>query len=66
MKKQGLFLKAALLYKMNFLQAENMQKKLVGNYIMYYLPDTGEKIVYILSIVYGKQNTDEILKKLDI
>lgn len=49
-----------------FLQAENVRKKLVGNYIMYYLPDTGEKIVYILRIVYGKQNTDEILKKLNI
>ena len=66
MKKQGLFLKAALLYKMNFLQAENMQKKLVGNYIMYYLSDEKEKIIYILRIVYGKRNMDEILKKLDI
>ena len=49
-----------------FLQVENVRKKLVGNYIMYYLPDTGEKIIYILRIVYGKRNMDEILKKLDI
>ena len=48
------------------LQVENVRKKLVGNYIMYYLPDTGEKIIYILRIVYGKRNMDEILKKLDI
>ena len=49
-----------------FLQVENARKKLVGNYIMYYLPDTEEKVIYILRIVYCKRNMDEILKKLDI
>ncbi len=49
-----------------FLQVENVRKKLVGNYIMYYLPDTEEKLIYILRIVYGKRNMDEILNKLDI
>lgn len=49
-----------------FLQIENVRKKLIGNYIMYYLPNTAEKIIYILRIVYGKQNITEILIKLDI
>ena len=49
-----------------FLQVENARKKLVRNYIMYYLPDMEEKVIYILRIVYGKRNMDEILKKLDI
>lgn len=49
-----------------FLQVENLQKKLIGNYIMYYLPDIREKIIYILRIVYGKQNITEIHIKLDI
>ncbi len=49
-----------------FLQVKNVRKKLVGNYIMYYLPDTKEKIIYILRIVYGKRNMDEILKNLNI
>ena len=49
-----------------FLQLDNLRKKLIGNYIMYYLPDMGEKIIYILRIVYGKRNMDAILKKLDI
>ena len=49
-----------------FLQVGNVRKKLVGNYIMYYLPDTGEEIIYVLRIVYGKRNMDEILKKLNI
>ena len=49
-----------------FLQIENMRKKLVGNCIKYYFLDVGENIIYILRIVYGKRNLDEILKKLDI
>lgn len=49
-----------------FLQVENLRKKLIGNYIMYYLPDMREKIIYILHIVYGKQNITEIHIKLDI
>ena len=49
-----------------FLQVENLRKKLIGNYIMYYLPDMREKIIYILRIVYGKQNITEMHIKLDI
>lgn len=49
-----------------FLQLESVRKKMVGNYIMYYLPDMGEEIIYVLRIVYRKRNMDEILKKLDI
>lgn len=49
-----------------FLQLESVRKKLVGNYIMYYLPVMGEEIIYVLRIVYRKRNMDEILKKLDI
>ena len=49
-----------------FLQLDNLRKKLIGNYIMYYLLDVGENIIYILRIVYGKRNLDEILKKLHI
>ena len=49
-----------------FLQVENLRKKLIGNYIMYYLPDMREKIIYILRIVYDKQNITEIHIKLDI
>ena len=49
-----------------FLQVENIRKKLIWNYIMYYLPNRKEKMIYILRIVYSKRNMDEILKKLDI
>lgn len=60
------FLESGSLVHNEFLQIENVRKKLVGNYIVYYLLDIGENIIYILRIVYGKRNLDEILKKLDI
>ena len=60
------FSESGFLVDNEFLQVENVRKKLVGNYIMYYLSDEKEKIIYILRIVYGKRNMDEILKKLDI
>ena len=49
-----------------FLQVENVRKKLIGNYIMYYLSDTKEKTIFILRIVYSKCDMDAIFKKLDI
>ena len=48
------------------LQFADVRKKLVGNYIMYYLPSKEDKIIYVLRIIYGKRNMDEILAKLDI
>ena len=60
------FLESGSLVHNEFLQLESVRKKLVGNYIMYYLPDMGEEIIYVLRIVYRKRNMDEILKKLDI
>ncbi len=49
-----------------FLQIENIRKKRIGNYIMYYISNSKEKMIIILRIVYGKRNMDEILEKLDI
>ena len=49
-----------------FLQLDNLRKKLIGNYIMYYLPNTAENIIFILRIVYGKQNITDIHIRLDI
>ena len=60
------FLESGSLVHNEFLQLESVRKKLVGNYIMYYLPDMGEEIIYVLRIVYRKRNMDENLKKLDI
>lgn len=61
-EKTRVFPESGSLVDNEFLQLENVRKKLIGNYIMYYLPDTGEKIIYILRIIYSKQNITEILK----
>lgn len=61
-EKTRVFPESGSLVDNEFLQLENVRKKLTGNYIMYYLPDTGEKIIYILRIIYSKQNITEILK----
>ncbi len=49
-----------------FLQIENVRRRLVGSYIMYYLLSHEEKTIYILRIVYGKRNIDEIIKDLGV
>lgn len=43
-----------------------IRKKLVGNYMMYYLPDSDEQMIFILRIVYSRRNMDEILRQLNI
>ena len=47
-----------------FIPNKKKKKKLIGNYIMYYLPDFDEKMIFVLRIIYGRQNIDEILRLL--
>lgn len=49
-----------------FVPNTKIRKKLTGNYIMYYLPDSDEKMIFVLRIVYGRRNMDEILRQLNI
>ena len=46
-----------------YLPDTRVRRKMVGNYIMYYLPS--KKMVYVLRIVYGRRNVDEIFRYLD-
>lgn len=48
-----------------YLPDTRVRKKMVGNYVMYYLPSSAEKMVYVLRIVYGRRSADEILRYLD-
>lgn len=47
-----------------YLPDTKVRKKLVGNYIFYYLPDSAEKTIFVLRIVYGRRNMDEILRQI--
>lgn len=49
-----------------FLSDTEIRKKLTGSYIMYYLPVKEEKMIYVVRIVYGKRNMEEILRELDL
>lgn len=45
-----------------FLSDKMIRRVPIENYIIYYKAHYEEKIIYILRIVYGKRNLDEILK----
>ena len=41
-----------------------VRRKLVGSYIMYYLPDADAHMIHILRIIYGQRFLDEIVQEL--
>ncbi len=43
---------------------KDIRKKLVGNYTMYYFPDMNAETIYLLRIIYGRRNLDEILREM--
>ena len=47
-----------------FVSDMQVRKKLVDNYILYYLPDFTNKMIFVLRIVFGRRNMDEILRKM--
>ena len=47
-----------------FLADKLVRKLPVDNYILYYKTDYDEKVIFVLRIVYGKRNLDEVLKKI--
>lgn len=48
-----------------FLPYKGIRKKLFGNYIMYYFPDMKAETVYVLRIIYGRRNLDEIIREMN-
>lgn len=44
-----------------FVVGLGVRKKIVSNYIMYYLPISKEEKIYVVRIVYEKRNMSEIL-----
>lgn len=49
-----------------FFSDVGVRKKLIGDYVLYYIPVPEEKKIYIARIVYGKRNMDEILRQLNL
>lgn len=49
-----------------FLPCKTIRKKQVGNYILYYFPDEKAETIYVLRILYGRRNLDEILREMNV
>ncbi len=49
-----------------FLSNTKLRKKTVGSYLLYYLSVPETETAYIVRIVYGKRNMEEILRQLDL
>lgn len=49
-----------------FLSNTKLRKKTVGSYLLDYLSVPETETVYIVRIVYGKRNMEEILRQLDL
>lgn len=49
-----------------FLPYKTIRKKTSGSYIMYYFPDMKAGTIYILRIIYGRRNLDEILREMSL
>ena len=48
-----------------FLPDREIRKSLVGNYVLYYLPDIKEKRIYVLRLLYGRRNLDELVREIN-
>lgn len=60
------FLESGSLVINEFVPNTKIRKKLAGNFIMYYMPDFDEKMIFVLRIVYGRRSMDEILRQLNV
>lgn len=47
-----------------YLPNGNVRRKLVGNYILYYLPEDAEKEIIVLRVIYSRRSIEEIQKYL--
>ena len=45
-----------------FLTDKSLRKLLVGNYIIYYQAHHPTQTIYIVRIIYGKRNLDEVFR----
>ena len=57
---------SAMLLDNEFLSDKNVRRVVVDNYVMYYTVRQSEQTVYIVRIVYGKRNLEEIYRSLNV
>ena len=47
-----------------YLQIRTVRKKPVGNYILFYYPDMEAQTIYVLRVIYGRRNLEQILMNI--
>ena len=48
-----------------FLPNREIRKSLVGNDVLCYFPDINENSIYVLRILYGRRNLDELVRDIN-
>ena len=49
----------------DFVPANTIRHKVIGNYVLYYLPNHQQRTCTVIRILYGKRNLKEILTDQD-
>ena len=64
MEKVCAFSASGALVVNDFLPRMIIRKKVVGNYVLYYMVEKEKKMIWVLRIVYGARNMEAVLKNL--
>lgn len=64
MEKVCTFPASGALVVNDFLPRMIIRKKVIGNYVLYYMVEKEKKMIWVLRIVYGARNMDAVLKNL--
>ena len=64
MERACIFPESGMLVPNEFVLGPVIRKKIVNNYILYYTVDKEKKIIWVLRIVYGSWNQDEVMRGL--
>ena len=59
-----LFSQSGSLVKNVYLPQAGVRKKLLGRYVLFYQTDAETQMIYILRVVHGSRDMDEVAKKL--
>lgn len=60
------FPQSGMIVENSFLADNNIRRILIDNYILYYKAFEDQKLIYIIRIVYGKRNLDELCREINL
>lgn len=58
------FPQSGMLVENDFLADKKIRRVIIENYVMYYVTDDEKRKIYIVRIVYGKRNLEEIYRTI--